>query len=39
VSLPPARREINSPGLYYYYARYYDPTLTRFISPDTIVPG
>jgi RHS repeat-associated protein len=25
-------------GLYYYNARYYDPTLARFISPDTIVP-
>ncbi len=26
-------------GLYCYNARYYDPTLARFISPDTIVPG
>ena len=26
-------------GLYYYNARYYDSTLARFISPDTIVPG
>ena len=26
-------------GQYYYNARYYDPTLGRFISPDTIVPG
>ncbi|MDA0798451.1 MAG: RHS repeat-associated core domain-containing protein, partial [Chloroflexi bacterium] len=26
-------------GLYYYNARSYDPTLARFISPDTIVPG
>jgi RHS repeat-associated protein len=26
-------------GLYYYNARYYDPTIARFISPDTIVPG
>jgi RHS repeat-associated protein len=25
-------------GLYYYGARYYDPVLARFISPDTIVP-
>jgi len=25
-------------GLYYYGARYYDPTLGRFIQPDTIVP-
>jgi RHS repeat-associated protein len=23
----------------YYHARYYDPTLGRFISPDSIVPG
>jgi RHS repeat-associated protein len=27
-----------STGLYYYEARYYDPTLGRFISADTIVP-
>ncbi|CAI4032688.1 hypothetical protein DNFV4_03118 [Nitrospira tepida] len=26
-------------GLYYYEARYYDPTLGRFISADTIVPN
>jgi RHS repeat-associated protein len=25
-------------GLYYYNARYYNPALGRFISPDTIVP-
>ncbi len=25
-------------GLYFYEARYYDPVLGRFISPDTIVP-
>ncbi len=25
-------------GLYYYNARYYDPALGAFISPDTIVP-
>jgi len=25
-------------GLYYYNARYYAPTLARFISADTIVP-
>ncbi|HAK59559.1 MAG TPA: hypothetical protein DCO77_04140 [Nitrospiraceae bacterium] len=25
-------------GLYFYNARYYDPVLGRFISPDTIVP-
>ncbi len=26
-------------GLYYYNARYYDPGLGMFISPDTIVPN
>jgi len=26
-------------GLYYYGARYYDPELARFISPDPIVPS
>lgn len=26
-------------GLYYYNARYYDPALGRFISPDSIVPS
>ena len=26
-------------GLYYYNARYYDPGIGRFISPDTIVPN
>jgi len=25
-------------GLYYYGARYYDPVLARFITPDSIVP-
>jgi RHS repeat-associated protein len=25
-------------GLLYYNARYYDPTLGTFISPDTLVP-
>jgi RHS repeat-associated protein len=28
-----------STGLYYLLARYYDPELGRFISPDTIIPS
>ncbi|MCL5264640.1 MAG: hypothetical protein M1343_05525 [Chloroflexi bacterium] len=28
----------NSTGLYFYGARYYDASLGRFVSPDTIVP-
>ena len=28
----------DSTGLYYYNARYYDPQLGTFISPDTLVP-
>jgi RHS repeat-associated protein len=27
---------LDSTGLYYYNARYYDPTIGRFISPDTV---
>jgi len=29
----------DSTGLLYYHARYYDPLLARWISPDTLVPG
>ncbi|GJL64142.1 MAG: hypothetical protein NPIRA04_27960 [Nitrospirales bacterium] len=32
------KEQDNSTGLYFYEARYYDPILGRFISPDTIVP-
>lgn len=32
-------KELDSTGLYYYEARYYDPQLARFISADTIVPN
>ena len=30
-------KELDSTGLYYYGARYYDPQLGRFTQPDTIV--
>jgi RHS repeat-associated protein len=33
-----SQRENMEIGLYYYNARYYAPTLARFISADTIVP-
>ncbi len=26
-------------GLLYYHSRYYDASLARFVSPDSIVPG
>jgi len=29
----------DSTGLYFYNARYYDPVLARFISPDTFIPA
>ena len=31
-------QRLDSTGLYYYGARYYDANIGRFISPDTIVP-
>ncbi|MFC1870994.1 RHS repeat-associated core domain-containing protein [Chloroflexota bacterium] len=31
-------QRLDGTGLYYYNARYYDPTIGRFISADTIVP-
>ena len=30
---------LDQTGLLFYNARYYDPVIGRFISPDTIVPG
>jgi RHS repeat-associated protein len=32
-------QRLDSTGLYYYGARYYDPAIGRFISADTIVPN
>jgi RHS repeat-associated protein len=32
-------QRLDSTGLYYYGARYYDASIGRFISPDTIVPS
>lgn len=29
----------SSTDLMFYNARYYDPTLARFITPDTIIPN
>jgi RHS repeat-associated protein len=30
-------QRLDATGLYYYNARYYDPTIGRFISPDTVI--
>ncbi|HEY49203.1 MAG TPA: RHS repeat-associated core domain-containing protein [Dehalococcoidia bacterium] len=32
-------QRLDDTGLYYYSARLYDPTIGRFISPDTLVPS
>ncbi len=31
-------QKLDGTGLYYYNARYYDPAIGQFVSPDTIVP-
>ena len=31
-------QRLDGTGLYYYNARYYDPTIGRFISADSVVP-
>ena len=31
-------QRLDGTGLYYYNARYYDPTIGRFISTDTVIP-
>ena len=31
-------QKLDGSGLYYYYARYYDPAIGQFVSPDSIVP-
>jgi RHS repeat-associated protein len=32
-------QELDTTGLLYYHARFYDPNLGRFLSADTVVPG
>lgn len=32
-------QKLDDTGLLYYHARYYDPSLARFVSADSIVPG
>ncbi len=39
TSLNYTGQRLDATGLLYYHARYYDPSLARFISPDSIVPG
>ena len=39
TSLNYTGQRLDGTGLLYYHARYYDPVLGRFVSPDTLVPG
>jgi RHS repeat-associated protein len=38
-SLNYTAQRLDGTGLLYYHARYYDPTLARFVSADSVVPG
>jgi len=39
TSLNYTGQRLDGTGLLYYHARYYDPTLARFVSADSVVPG
>ena len=39
TALYTGQREESDIGLYFYNARWYDPTLGRFVQADTVVPG
>jgi RHS repeat-associated protein len=39
TSLNYTGQRLDGTGLLYYHARYYDPSLARFVSADSVVPG
>ncbi len=39
TSLNYTGQRLDGTGLLHYHARYYDPGLARWVSPDTLVPG